>query len=115
MSASSAPLVSVVIATYNRPEYLRGAIESVANGEYRNVEIVVADDRGSGKRDSTGKSGTEAGPRLRLAEWREIRADKNPGVGEKSRDTGILSAEIQNDVAIFRAVGRGRIVHGAAA
>jgi hypothetical protein len=47
MPASSAPLVSVVIATYNRPEYLRGAIESVANGEYRNVEIVVADDLGS--------------------------------------------------------------------
>ena len=41
MPASSAPLVSVVIATYNRPEYLRGAIESVANGEYRNVEIEI--------------------------------------------------------------------------
>jgi Glycosyl transferase family 2 len=43
MPASSAPLVSVVIATYNRPAYLRNAIASVINGEYRNVEIVVAD------------------------------------------------------------------------
>jgi hypothetical protein len=48
MSASgSAPLVSVVIATYNRPAYLRSAIASAANGEYRNVEIIVADDFGS--------------------------------------------------------------------
>jgi hypothetical protein len=47
MPASSAPLVSVVIATYNRPAYLRTAIASVVNGEYRNVEIVVADDLGS--------------------------------------------------------------------
>lgn len=47
MSASSAPLVSVVIATYNRPAYLRSAIASVVNGDYRNVEIIVADDFGS--------------------------------------------------------------------
>ena len=47
MPASSAPLVSVVIATYNRPAYLRNAIASVVNGEYRNVEIVAADDLGS--------------------------------------------------------------------
>jgi Glycosyl transferase family 2 len=47
MPASNDPLVSVVIATYNRPAYLRNAIASVVNGEYRNVEIVVADDLGS--------------------------------------------------------------------
>jgi Glycosyl transferase family 2 len=48
MSASGAPLVSVVIATYNRPAYLRNAVASVVNGDYRNVEIIVADDFGSG-------------------------------------------------------------------
>jgi hypothetical protein len=47
MSISGAPLVSVVIATYDRPAYLRSAIASVANGEYRNVEIIVADDLAS--------------------------------------------------------------------
>lgn len=47
MAASSAPLVSVVIATYNRPAYLQSAIASVVNGGYRNVEIIVADDLGS--------------------------------------------------------------------
>ena len=47
MAVSGAPLVSVVIATYNRPAYLQGAIASVVNGNYRNVEIIVADDLGS--------------------------------------------------------------------
>jgi glycosyltransferase involved in cell wall biosynthesis len=44
MQASSAPLVSVVIAAYNRPAYLQSALASVVNGEYRNVEIIVTDD-----------------------------------------------------------------------
>lgn len=44
MPASNAPLVSVVIATYNRPAYLRKAVTSVVNGDYRNVEIIVTDD-----------------------------------------------------------------------
>jgi glycosyltransferase involved in cell wall biosynthesis len=44
MPVSSALLVSVVIATCNRPAYLRNAIASVVNGEYRNVEIIVTDD-----------------------------------------------------------------------
>ena len=47
MSASGAPLVSVVVATYDRPAYLRSAVASVVGGEYRNVEIIVADDLGS--------------------------------------------------------------------
>jgi len=40
------PLVSVVIATYNRPAYLRSAIASVSRGSYQNFEIVVTDDAG---------------------------------------------------------------------
>jgi cellulose synthase/poly-beta-1,6-N-acetylglucosamine synthase-like glycosyltransferase len=47
MPVSGAPLVSVVIATYNRPAYLESAIASAVNGDYRNVEIIVADDLGS--------------------------------------------------------------------
>lgn len=40
------PLVSVVIATLNRPTYLRGAIASVLHGSYQNFEILVTDDAG---------------------------------------------------------------------
>jgi glycosyl transferase family 2 len=47
MPAGTAPLVSVVIATYNRPDYLRSAIASVVHGDYRNVRIIVTDDSGA--------------------------------------------------------------------
>lgn len=41
------PLVSVIIPTYNRPTFLKEAIESVANQSYKNIEILVIDDGSS--------------------------------------------------------------------
>ncbi len=38
------PLVSVVIPTYNRKDFLIEAVESVLNQSYRNIELIVADD-----------------------------------------------------------------------
>lgn len=38
------PLISVIIPTYNRPDYLRRAIGSVLNQTYDNVELIVIDD-----------------------------------------------------------------------
>ena len=42
-SKSLFPLVSVVIATYNRPDYLKQAIASACNQSYQNIEIIVSD------------------------------------------------------------------------
>lgn len=39
----SEPLVSVIIPTYNRPDYLKQAIASAVNQTYRNIEIIVSD------------------------------------------------------------------------
>lgn len=44
MNYEAEPLVSVGITTYNRPEYLRQAIESVVNQTYRNLEIIISED-----------------------------------------------------------------------
>lgn len=41
---SNYPLISVVIPTYNRPDYLRIAIESVIQQTYSNFEILISDD-----------------------------------------------------------------------
>jgi len=40
-------LVSVIIPTYNRPEFLRQALESAVQQTYRSIEIIVFDDCGS--------------------------------------------------------------------
>jgi glycosyltransferase involved in cell wall biosynthesis len=41
---SEAALVSVVIPTYNRPAYLKKAVESVVQQTYQNLDIIVCDD-----------------------------------------------------------------------
>jgi glycosyltransferase involved in cell wall biosynthesis len=41
---ASQPLVSVVLPTYNRPDYLREALESALHQTYDHLEILVADD-----------------------------------------------------------------------
>ncbi|MCU7497217.1 MAG: glycosyltransferase, partial [Ignavibacteria bacterium] len=40
------PLVSVIIPTYNRPQYLRQSIQSVLNQTYTNLEVLIINDAG---------------------------------------------------------------------
>ena len=40
----SEPLISIVTATYKRPELLQKAIKSALAQSYKNLEIVVTDD-----------------------------------------------------------------------
>ena len=42
--SSENPVVTVVITTYNRPECLRKAVETVSNQNYEPIELVVVDD-----------------------------------------------------------------------
>ena len=44
MALESNPLVSVIIHSYNRFEYLLNALESVINQTYSNFEIILIND-----------------------------------------------------------------------
>lgn len=77
-------LVTVVVPTYNRSEYVCGAIDSALGQTYRNVEVVVVDD---GSTDGTADLlGERYGDRVSL-----IRRDGNGGAAA-ARNAGIRAA-----------------------
>ncbi len=78
-----APLVSVIIPTWNRWDYLCLTVESVLAQTYPTVEIIVVDD---GSTDATAEGLQAYGDRLRV-----IR-QANQG-GTASRNTGIRAAQ----------------------
>jgi len=44
-------LISIIIPTYGRPDYLIRAIKSVQNQSYKNIEIIIVDDNGKGSKN----------------------------------------------------------------
>jgi len=44
--AKSGPLVSVLMCTYNRPVYVRRALESILSQTWRNIEVIIVRDGG---------------------------------------------------------------------
>jgi glycosyltransferase involved in cell wall biosynthesis len=78
------PKVSVIIPTYNRPEFLRIAISSVLRQSFSDFEIIVIDDASSADISSVITAFND--PRLRYA-----RHAVNRG-GSAARNTGIAQA-----------------------
>jgi glycosyltransferase involved in cell wall biosynthesis len=75
------PTVSVIIAAYNRPEYLRDALKSVVNQTYPIHEIIVVDDCSSIQLQSV----VDEFPDFDILYFKK---DKNLGVSN-SRNVGI--------------------------
>ena len=81
------PLVSVIVPTYNRPESLPEAIESVVGQTYEKIELVVVDDHsGTSQRDIVDSVSHEG-----LVDLVFIRHDENRGLSA-TRNTGIKQA-----------------------
>jgi glycosyltransferase involved in cell wall biosynthesis len=79
---SRIPLVSVIIPTYNRPDTLKTAIESVQAQTFRDFEIVVVSDCGSNELEQTVK---DMNTRQNIT---YVRHGMNRGLGA-SRNTGL--------------------------
>jgi glycosyltransferase involved in cell wall biosynthesis len=82
---SGGPLVSVVIPTYNRAEYIAETIESVLQQTYSNLEVIVIDD---GSTDDTANVVAAFAPKVRYV-WQENSergASRNHGLRLASGD-----------------------------
>lgn len=71
------PLVSILIPTYNRPEFLKESLESALQQTYRNVEIIICDNSTNNK--------TEIMLETYLKANRTIKYFKNP------KEKGVLT------------------------
>lgn len=82
---SDSSLISVVITTYERPQFLRGAIETALGQTYKNIEVIVVDD-GSNERYAKTIVG-EFSDTVRC-----IRHEQNKGLSA-ARNTGIKKSD----------------------
>ena len=79
------PLVSVIIATYNRAEYIEKAIASVLSQTYEEIEIIIVDDGSTDNTKELLKEYTETTNKVRYI------YQENAGCW-KARDKGIENA-----------------------
>jgi len=87
MQAASEPLVSVVLPTYNRTEYLKQAVESVSEQTYEHIELIVVDDHSpTPARDVLSNASFD-----RDLSIIQIRHEENKGANA-ARNTGIEAA-----------------------
>ncbi len=91
------PLVSVVIPTYNCAPYLRESLDSILEGRFRDLEVIVVDD---GSTDATADVLATYGDRIRVTAGRHegLSAARNLGLAE-ARGTWIAFHDA-DDVAV---------------
>jgi glycosyltransferase involved in cell wall biosynthesis len=80
------PTVSVVVTTYDRPSYLPGAVETVAEQTYEPVELIVVDDA-----SPTAASEVISTDAHEFSSFEIVRHDENRGPNA-ARNTGISAA-----------------------
>jgi glycosyltransferase involved in cell wall biosynthesis len=118
---TTAPLVSVVVPTYARSEYLLTALESVVGQTYPNIELLIVDDGSPTPVESALSDVSLQGPTESTRTVEFIRHETNRGANA-ARNTGIdaasgeyiaflddddywLETKLEKQVAAFEAAG----------
>lgn len=111
-SVGNLPLVSAIIATYNRANLVGRAVESILGQTYENIEVIVVDD---GSTDDTRKVLARYGERIRLicqdnagpgaARNRGIAAAKGEIIAFLDSDDLWLPTKIERQVAVLGRIG----------
>ncbi len=88
---NKSPLVSVIIPTYKRPDFLKRAICSVLNQTHKNIEVIVVDDNNP---NSEGRRLTEDVMQefLENPQVKYIKHEKNKN-GSAARNTGFRNSK----------------------
>jgi peptidoglycan/LPS O-acetylase OafA/YrhL len=107
-SGAAGPPVSIVIPTYNRREWLGGALDSVLEQDYENIEAVVVDD---GSADGTAdllRDYSRRWPRRRFRWLRQANAGQARAInrGNEVARGDILGYLSDDDVLLPGAVSR---------
>lgn len=84
MNRSNEPIVSIIIPTYERPQFLWGAIETALGQSYENIEVIIVDD------GSTNPYADEIVPEFSKSVTC-VRHEENKGLSA-ARNTGIENA-----------------------
>lgn len=118
---TKAPLVSVVTATYNMGQYLRGAIDSVLTQDWPAVEVILVDD---GSTDNTAQALEAYADEPRVTVIRQVNAGqtkaKNAGlraargefVGFCDADNVWLPGKLRRQVSVLQANPSAGVVYG---
>jgi glycosyltransferase involved in cell wall biosynthesis len=88
------PLVSVLISTYNRPQYLSIALSSVLQQSYRNIQVIVVNDGGENISDLIDSFGD---PRLIFINRKENRGKPHSLNEALNRADGKYVAYLDDD------------------
>lgn len=89
-NGNSLPLVSVIIPTYGRPEFITRCIDSALNQTYPNIEVIVVDDNNP---DTPERAETEKSMEIYSSnpKVKYLKHEKNKN-GSAARNTGIRAA-----------------------
>ena len=94
---SSPPAVSVVIATYNRANYLRETIDSVLSQRFQDFELIVVDD---GSTDETRRVVAPYGSRVRYFYQENCGPSAARNLGARNASAGWVSIQDSDDLCL---------------